>query len=134
MNWAKGLFRIWVIISALWVVPFFLMHEPIANIERVNRHKAELDDLDGLWPVERLQNALERAEAAGDGQGAAQLQSMINESWNGVYRTHERRDYDSAKRSLEEGLQIILIPPAVLGFILFGIWWIASGFAARKRD
>lgn len=134
MNWAKGLFRIWIIISALWIVPFFLIHDPVSNFERMNRLEAELGDDRGLISIERIERALSNAEEVGNQDDINALRRMINESWNGVYRTQERRYYDSAKSALKYVLQIIFIPPAVLGFILFGIWWIAGGFSARKRD
>ena len=134
MNWAKGLFRIWIIISVLWGGLFFVALDIPRTFERFNQTRAELDALDGLWPVGLIEDAKARAQAEGDQEEVGQLQRMINESRNGIYRTHERRNYDRATSSLKFVLQVTFIPIAVLGFILFGIWWIAGGFAGRKRD
>ena len=136
MNWAKGLFRIWVIISVLWIVPIGAFNNAPRDLLRVWDANAELGKSRGLYTREMVEEALENAENRGATEDALALREILDTAFvdSDEIRTNERDRFDSLLSSLIHDLKVLFIPPAGLGFILFGIWWIAGGFAARKRD
>ena len=136
MNWAKGLFRVWVIISVLWIVAIGAFNNTPRDLLRVWDANAELGESRGVYTRETVEGALENAENKGATEDALALRELLDTAFvdSDEIRTNERDRFDSLLHGLIFDLKVLLIPSAVLGFILFGIWWIAGGFAARKKD
>ena len=135
MNWASGLFRIWIVISVLWVALQLASERPLGKITEVIKANAELGVNRGIYTSEFLETAAQNASRQGNFDDADWLRQLGAELLvNGRYETIERQRFDRAVHSLASMLQLMLVPPAVLGFILFGIWWSISGFRSGKRD
>ena len=135
MNWARGLFRIWMVISVLWVAIQLANVQPVSRITEVIEANAELGVNRGIYTSEMLETAAQNASRQGNFDDADRIRQLGAElQINGRYKTTERRRFDRAVHSLASMLQFTLVPPAVLGFILFGLWWSISGFRSGKRD
>ena len=135
MNWASGLFRIWVVISLLWVAGISASDRTLDKILEVVEANSELGPHRGIWTAEQLALVAAEAESQGDLEAAVMLREIyINFSVGEVLTTENRVRFDRALRSLASSMQFTLVPPAVLGFILFGLWWSISGFRSGKRD
>lgn len=135
MNWARGLFRIWIVISVSWVALQLVSDRPVSKITEVIQANAELGVNRGIYTSEFIETAAQNASRQGNLDHADRLRQLGAELLvDGRYETLERQRFDRAVHSLASMLQFMLVPPAVLGFILFGLWWSISGFRSGKRD
>lgn len=136
MNWAKGIFRVWIVMSGLWIVAIGALNNTPRDIVRVLDANAELGLNRGIITRAAVTSAIEDAIRQNDLDREVRLRELSSQIFTDgeAIKTSDRVRFDRALNALISDMTLLFVPSAALGFILFGIWWIAGGFAARKKD
>jgi len=113
MNWKRGLLRVWIALSIVWVISVFAMNWK--NIAEAN--SAYLEDL------QEAQSVLETAEQRHNGD-------LTSAARNRVLMRFQLADRRQALRNelVRETTSMALIPPLIVIVLNFIVGWIASGF------
>ena len=120
MNWARGLFRLWFVLSILWIAIWAIAMRPDQELTRYNESYAE---------AKALANDL-RQSALGD--DPTELQTAL--LWDKKERL--RRADSKVQSSHASFMAFLAIGPGVAaGFLVFGaaLLWALRGFRSQSQ-
>lgn len=131
MSWARGFFRLWLVLSLFWVVGMFLAMRPDQTYQEYSAAQMYLGENGGIIPIAALTEAADRAFAANDDAAANRLLAMAEVAkrspWN-KYKTEERKIFEARLRTLKEEIGFIFLP-IILAFIIGAcLVWALRGF------
>jgi len=109
MNWRRGLFRLWAILSVAWIVGTIVLTDPIQKISN------PIAAYGGNYPIGSL----------GNRPIAAWREAGFSDDEIGAYLS---------RRALVEFAELAALPPVLLLAAGFGGWWIARGFRAAASN
>jgi hypothetical protein len=104
MDLGKGLLRLWMFLSFLWILFVFWQDRPHEAFREYHIAKKALGDDDGVYSAAEIITAAEKAEAAGDMLAAVRLMRVADDVANGpggTFKTEERVKLDQALASLQ---------------------------------
>jgi hypothetical protein len=119
MNWARGFFRLWLVLSILWIAIFSITFRPDQALSLYNGSYAEAVDI-----ATRL-----REGTSNDNFTEAQFEA--------IQRARLRRTDLKVQRHKSDLLNFLAIGPgvsAMFWLIGAGLFWAMRGFTHRKSD
>lgn len=134
MRWARGFFRLWMVLSLFWVVAMFFAMRPDQTYQEYSAAKMDLGENNGLVSANTLINAAERAIAVDDIPAANKLFAMAaaaKRSPNGLYETEKRKTLERRLKGLKEEIGFTLLPPIIAFIIGACLVWALRGFQRR---
>lgn len=134
MRWARGFFRLWMVLSLFWVVAMFFAMRPDQTYQEYSAAKMDLGENNGLVSADTLIEAAERAIAADDIPAANKLFAMAAAAkrgpWNN-YKTEERKTFERRLSGLKEEIGFIFLPPIIAFIIGACLAWALRGFQRK---
>lgn len=134
MQWARGFFRVWIIISILWIGVVVMIAKPETYPLLWHGSKWDIGTptghqfiLDASMTREQLEQTLDSALRQEEARAGHKLESGIRE----VLLNH----VDERERARDQAPQIWLItilPPIALLLLGIAIGWVLSGFRSSK--
>lgn len=134
MDLGKGLLRLWIFLSFLWILLVFWQDRPHEAFREYHIAQKALGDDDGVYSKAEIITAAEKAEAAGDMLAAVRLMRVADGVANGpggTFKTEERLKLDQALARLQASAWLTLTPIILLLVVGAGMLWVFRGF---KRD
>lgn len=133
MNWVRGLFRFWVVLSLIWITFHIATADVLHDMGKLYETYGKLGDNGGYIVRVKVVEALENARIAGDLEAVGRIREILDSS-DGDIRSAAGHNFDTYKKvSIEHG-QVMFVPPVVLGLFLLGIIWIVKGFRRTSRS
>jgi hypothetical protein len=138
MDFNRGLIRLWIVISGIWMA-FLLglgLSKPLEKYQVVDIAESHLQDFYVRWLDKGIKNesdfdaAIANAELAQAETDAVRLREIRTEfkKEQAILRAKIRL----AENELYEDLLMIFVPPIVLGLFFFSFLWVVRGFKPDK--
>jgi len=135
MRWARGFFRLWMVLSLFWVAGLFFAMRPDQTYQEYSAAKMDLGENNGLVSADTLIDAAERAIAADGVSPAANrlfaMAAAAQRSPDGLYRTEKRKAFERRLSGLKEEIGFILLPPIIAFIIGACLAWALRGFQRK---
>ena len=131
MRWARGFFRLWIVLSLFWVAGLFLSMRPDQTYQRYSEAKANLGETDGFVSIDTLVDAAAKAAENNDMPAANKLRAMAEaarRSPEGQHKTEARKKFERRDRGLKGDIGFILLPPIIALIIGSCLAWALRGF------
>lgn len=131
MRWARGFFRLWLVLSLFWIVGMSLAVRPDQTYQAYSAAKMSLGQSNGFVSIDTLSDAADRAIAANDEPAANKLLAMAvaaKRSPEGLYKTEKRKAFERQLGKLKGGIGLIFFP-VIFAFIIGAcLVWAFRGF------
>jgi hypothetical protein len=131
MRWARGFFRLWLVLSLFWIVGMSLAVRPDHAYQAYNASKMGLGENNGYLSAAVLSSRADNLIAAGNVDGANKLLAMAaaaKRSPEGLYKTERRKAFERQRRKLKEGIGLIFLPVIFAFMIGACLVWAFRGF------
>ena len=131
MRWARGFFRLWLVLSLFWIVGMSLAVRPDQTYQAYSAAKMSLGESNGFVSIDTLSDAADMAIAANDEPAANKLLAMAaaaKRSPEGLYKTERRKAFERQRGKLKGGIGLIFLP-VILAFMIGAcLTWAFRGF------
>lgn len=136
MNWSKGFFRLWLVLSIIWAVSLFAISRPDQEVRNYFAAKSELRGGDGKIYRDEFLNAAEKAAAANDIAAAERLQKLADDLGDdpaAYYKMEGLKKLERALSSFKQDMLLIFAPIIIVFSIGAGLLWAVRGFRGDNR-
>jgi hypothetical protein len=129
MKWSRGLFRLWLFLSAIWICVMLFIVEPHKAYFRMSEAQEALTSNDGLVSKDEFLQGAANAEAADDEAASQRLRIMAEGLVDGaLYETDSYVKLEQAKSALTNATFVTFAPVGVLFLLGAGFLWVCRGF------
>jgi hypothetical protein len=129
LKWSRGLLRLWIFLSAIWVSIMFFVVEPYQAYFRMSEARKELLGDDGIFTKDELLAAASRAEAANDEDSSQQLTNLADQLEEGAtFESESSVELARAKSSFMNAVLAIFAPVGISFLMGAGALWVGRGF------
>jgi hypothetical protein len=148
MDWQRGLLRLWMVFSALWIIVIVSIdHENLSNLFDISKLRADItaDEVfiskpkDGVLSISVENGRSFEFDTGGVNETMVavwpvMIQAAVDRlnAQNAIVNNARQRLRDRAQKSLRVTLQMGLVPPLFILVIGWGLFWALRGFKGRS--
>jgi len=123
MRWGRGFFRLWVVLSAIWLSAIAAFTADNFPNENQPWHMVAAGESTDRWPIARVQAAAIAAARAGDSAGSQKLHQMADDAAKKLQAAREA--------AIKNGVSLGLSFPLISFLVGLAVTWIARGFRSN---
>lgn len=124
MRWGSGFFRLWVVLSAIWLCAVAAITADSFPHERQPWHMVVADDGLERWSITQVREAAIKAARSGDSDGSHRLHRMADDA--------DKKFKASREAAVKNGLILGLSFPLITFMAGLAVSWIARGFRPKS--